>query len=58
MGVFVLQPDNTLKWQPIQTGASDALRVEVLKGLADGDAVAQPTDQTLKAGLRVVPAIQ
>ncbi len=58
VGVFVLQPENTLKWQPIQTGASDALRVEVLKGLADGDAVAQPTDQTLKAGLKVVPAFQ
>ena len=40
IGVFLLQPDNTLKWQPIVTGASDALRVEVLSGLADGDAVA------------------
>jgi HlyD family secretion protein len=56
IGVFVLQKDSTLKWQPILTGASDALRVEVVKGLADGDAVAQPTEQTLKAGLKVTPA--
>jgi HlyD family secretion protein len=58
IGVFVLQKDNTLKWQPIMTGASDALRVEVVKGLSDGDAVAQPTDQTLKAGEKVTPALQ
>jgi HlyD family secretion protein len=56
IGVFLLQKDNTLKWQPIATGASDALRVEVVSGLADGDAVAEPTDQTLKAGARVTPS--
>ena len=58
VGVFALQPDSTLKWQPILTGASDALRVEVVKGLADGDAVAQATDQPLKAGLKVTPTFQ
>ena len=58
VGVFTLQADSTLRWQPIQTGAADALHVEVLKGLAEGDAVAQPTDQTLKAGLRVMPSFQ
>jgi HlyD family secretion protein len=52
-GVFLLRKDNTLKWQPITTGASDALRVEVLKGLSDGDAVAQPSDLTLKDGEQV-----
>lgn len=57
VGVFVLQKDNTLKWQPIVTGAADALRVEVLKGLSDGDAVAQATDQALKAGQKVTPAV-
>jgi multidrug efflux pump subunit AcrA (membrane-fusion protein) len=57
IGVFVLQKDNTVKWQPIVTGASDALRVEVVKGLADGDEVAQPSDQTLKNGAKVTPAI-
>jgi len=56
IGVFLLQKDNTLKWQPITTGASDALRVEVLTGLADGDSVARPSEQTLSAGERVTPS--
>jgi multidrug efflux pump subunit AcrA (membrane-fusion protein) len=53
IGVFVLQSGNTVKWQAVTTGASDALRVEVVKGLADGDAVAAPTDQLLKTGQKV-----
>ena len=56
IGVFLLQKDNTLKWQPITTGASDALRVEVLTGLADGDAVAGQSEQALKAGQKVTPS--
>ena len=56
IGVFVLQKDNTLRWQPIRTGASDALRVEVVTGLSDGDAVAGPSEQTLRNGARVTPA--
>jgi len=56
IGVFLLRKDNTLKWQPIRTGASDALRVEVVTGLADGDAVAQPSEQTLKTGEKVMPS--
>jgi HlyD family secretion protein len=58
IGVFVLQPDSTVKFQTIQTGASDALRVEVLKGLSDGALVAEPSDVTLKNGLKVTPVIQ
>ena len=58
IGVFVLQPDNTLKWQVITTGVSDALRVEVVKGLADGDAVAVAADQILKAGVKINPNLQ
>jgi len=58
VGVYLLQPGNVIKWQPIQTGAADALRVEVVKGLSDGDAVAQPSEQTLKAGVKVTPAFQ
>jgi HlyD family secretion protein len=58
IGVFVLQKENTVRWQPITTGSSDALRLEVLKGLSDGDAVAQPSDQTLKNGARVNPVFQ
>jgi HlyD family secretion protein len=58
IGVFVLQKDNTVKWQTITTGTSDALNVEVLKGLQDSDAVAQATDQALKNGQKVNPAFQ
>lgn len=56
IGVFVLQKDDTVKWQMITTGASDALHVEVLKGLQDGDAVAETADQNLKNGQKVNPA--
>jgi hypothetical protein len=47
-----------VKWQVIATGASDALRVEVVKGLADGDAVAAATDQVLKPGEKINPNLQ
>ena len=57
-GVFILQADDTLRWQTIVTGAADALRLEVVKGLSDGGAVALPTDRTLKAGMKVTPAFQ
>jgi multidrug efflux pump subunit AcrA (membrane-fusion protein) len=58
IGVFVVQPDSTVKFQAIQTGASDALRVEVAKGLDDGATVAVPGDQTLKNGMKVTPTAQ
>ena len=53
IGVYVLQPDSTVRWQPVRTGASDALRVEVVSGLKDGDQVAEPTDAALKNGAKV-----
>lgn len=55
VGVFVLEKDNTVKWQPVTTGASDALRVEVVKGLEDGDAVSEAADQNLRNGQKVIP---
>jgi HlyD family secretion protein len=58
IGVFVLQKDSTVTWQPIRRGASDALRVEVLEGLREGDAVADATDQVLKTGAKVDPVFQ
>ena len=58
IGVFVLQKDSTVSWQPIRRGASDALRVEVLEGLREGDAVADATDQVLKTGEKVNPVFQ
>jgi HlyD family secretion protein len=58
IGVFVLQKDSTVTWQPIRRGASDALRVEVLEGLREGDAVADATDLVLKTGAKVNPVFQ
>ncbi len=55
VGVFVLRQDNIVKWQPVKTGVSDALRVEITAGIKDGESVAQPTDQPLKDGTRVNP---
>jgi hypothetical protein len=53
IGVYVLQVDSTMKWQLVKTGASDPLRVEVIEGLKDGDAVAEATD-----GMKVVAAVK
>ncbi|MGD1070822.1 MAG: efflux RND transporter periplasmic adaptor subunit [Bryobacteraceae bacterium] len=58
IGVYVLQKDDTVKWQSVKTGVSDALRLEVASGLHDGDAVAQPSDLPLKDGMKVIPEIQ
>lgn len=58
IGVFLLQKDNTVKWQPIKTGASDALRVQVVEGLSEGDAVAETTDQSLTSGELVNPVFR
>jgi HlyD family secretion protein len=57
-GVFLLQSENKLKWQPVRTGVGDALRVQVEAGLHEGDAVAQPSDVVLKDGMSVTPVIQ
>ena len=57
IGVFLLQND-MLKWQPVKTGVSDALRVEVVMGLTDGDLVAIPSDQGLRNGQKVIPVTQ
>ena len=59
IGVFVLQPDNTVEMAADHNrDASDALRVEVVKGLADADAVAAATDQVLKPGQKINPSLQ
>ncbi len=52
-GVYTLQPDGTVKWANIITGASDALHVEVTSGLAEGDSVMLPSDQTIHEGTKV-----
>ena len=55
VGVFVLREGNTLAWQPVETGASSVTRVQVAKGLNDGDAVALPSERALTPGMRVAP---
>jgi len=57
-GVYALQKDNTVKWVNITTGASDALRVEVLSGLSAGDAVMLPSDRTIQDGAPVNPTFE
>ncbi|MCL4402983.1 MAG: efflux RND transporter periplasmic adaptor subunit, partial [Acidobacteria bacterium] len=54
VGVYVLR-DDVLAWQNVVTGTTSVTRVQVVRGLADGDSVALPTDRPLKAGMRVQP---
>ncbi len=57
-GVYVLGKDNTVKWVNIATGASDALRVEVVSGLNEGDAVMLPSDLAIHEDVKVAPRIE
>ena len=59
VGVYVLDPaTNKIRWQLVKTGASDALRVEVVSGLGEKDLVARQPDVALSEGMRVKPVIQ
>lgn len=51
-GVFVLAGD-TIHWRAVKTGASSINRVQIAEGLAEGDAVALPTDLPLRDGDKV-----
>jgi multidrug efflux pump subunit AcrA (membrane-fusion protein) len=51
-GVFVLE-GSIVRWRPIRTGAQSVTRVQVLEGLAEGDAVALPTGSPLADGVSV-----
>ena len=52
VGVFVLAGD-AIQWRAIKAGTSSISRVQVTDGLAEGDAVALPTDFALREGERV-----
>jgi len=52
IGVFVLAGD-MIRWRAIKTGTSSISRVQVADGLAEGDAVALPTDFALRDRERV-----
>ena len=54
VGVFLLTGD-TLHWRTMKTGSSSISRVQIAEGLAEGDAVALPTDLPLRDGERVRP---
>lgn len=49
VGVFALR-GGRLAWQALSTGVSSVTRVQILSGLAEGDAVALPTELTLHDG--------
>ncbi len=51
-GVYRLR-DNVLEWREVTTGVASATRVEVTSGLAEGDAVALPTEAQLEPGMEV-----
>ncbi len=54
VGVFVLRRDR-IAWQPVTTGVFSITRVQIVEGLKEGDAVALPTELSLRAGQPVVP---
>lgn len=53
-GVYLLQDERVL-WRPVKLGVSSYTRTQVVQGLAEGQAVALPTDRTLKNDMRVTP---
>jgi HlyD family secretion protein len=55
--VFLLKGD-TVEQRLVKTGNSSVTRIQVTEGLAEGDAVAMPSDATLKAGMKVTPAME
>lgn len=57
-GVFLLQPDETIRWQPVELGAASVTRLQVTSGLNAGAAVALPTDTALTPGMKIKPAVQ
>jgi HlyD family secretion protein len=50
--VFLLRGD-TLEQRPVKTGNSSVTRIQVTEGLAEGDAVAMPSDVPLKPWMKV-----
>ena len=55
--VFLLEGDHVL-WRKVTLGVSSYTKSQVLSGLAEGDAVALPSEKLLKNGMKVEPAIQ
>jgi HlyD family secretion protein len=57
-GDFVLAlAGGTVQRRAVKTGNSTVTLVQIVEGLADGDAVALPSDRELKPGDRVTPVL-
>jgi len=54
--VFLLKGDE-IEQRRVKTGNSSVTRIQVSDGLAEGDAVAMPSDTPLKAGLKVTATV-
>jgi HlyD family secretion protein len=54
VGVFVLRAGR-LAWQPVTTGVSSIVRLQVINGLREGEAVALPSDLPLRDAEAVTP---
>ena len=55
--VFLLKGD-TIEQRQVKTGNSSVTRIQIVTGLAENDAVAMPSDEALKAGMKVTPAME
>jgi HlyD family secretion protein len=55
--VYLLKGD-AIEQRRVKTGNTSVTRIQVSDGLAEGDAVAMPSDTPLKVGLKVTPVIE
>jgi HlyD family secretion protein len=55
--VFLLKGD-AMEQRRVKTGNSSVTRIQITEGLADGDAVAMPSDTPLKPGMKVTASIE
>jgi len=55
--VYRLNGD-TIERRAVKAGASSITRLQILDGLAEGDAVAMPSDTALKPGMKLAAAIE
>ena len=56
-GVFLLQGERVV-WRKVSVGVASYTKSAVLSGLAEGDAVALPSEKPIKAGSKVEPVFQ
>jgi HlyD family secretion protein len=56
-GVFLLRGER-VEWRKVTLGVSSYTKSQVLSGLAEGDAVALPTEKTIKNGSKVEAVVR